>query len=245
MTWSILARDPQTGFLGLAVASRFFAVGAIVPWSDGGAGAVMTQALPNPDWGVRGLDLMRRGAAPEAVRDMLIAPDPGAGQRQLHLMDFEGNAAAHTGPHCIDWAGHCAGPGVSVAGNMLAGEKVVVATRDAWLAHERLPIVERLIAAMTAGEAAGGDKRGRQSVALRVQGPESFPRLDLRVDDHEDPIGELERLYAVGRERFIPFSAGMPRKGRPWGVLEREVFERTVERHAGAPLGDLDPELEP
>lgn len=245
MTWSILARDPATGFLGLAVASKFFAVGAVVPWSDGIAGAVMTQALPNPDWGPRGLDLLRRGAPPDAVRDMLTAPDPGAPQRQLHLMDREGNAAAHTGADCVDWAGHVAGAGVSVAGNMLAGPGVVAATRDAWLDRADLPIVERLIAAMTAGEAAGGDKRGRQSIALRVQGPESFPRLDLRVDDHPDPIAELERLYAVGRERFIPFSAGMPRRARPWGELDRDVIERTVARHAGAPLRDLDPETGP
>ena len=242
MTWSILARDPETGFLGLAVASKFFAVGAVCPWSDGRAGAAMTQALPNPDWGWRALELLGRGFAPEAVRDMVMAPDPGAPQRQFHCMDREGRSAAWTGPDCVDWAGHVAGPGVSVAGNMLAGAAVVEATRDAWLSAEGVPVVERLIGAMKAGEAAGGDKRGRQSIALRVQGPEGFARLDLRVDDHADPIAELERLYQVGRERFVPFSAGMPRLARPWGVLDRDRIERTIERHAGAPLTDLEPE---
>lgn len=240
MTWSILARDPGTGFHAMAVASKFFAVGAVVPWSDGGAGAVMTQALPNPEYGRRGLQMLAQGHAPDTIRDALTAPDPHADQRQLHLMDRDGEIAAWTGENCVDWCGHVSGPGVSVAGNMLAGEAVVRDTRDAWLAAADTPVVERLIAAMKAGEAAGGDKRGRQSIALRIQGPECYPRLDLRVDDHEDPIAELERLYAVARDRFIPFSAGMPRRRRPWGVGDREEIERIIDRDAGRPFRDID-----
>jgi uncharacterized Ntn-hydrolase superfamily protein len=123
---------------------------------------------------------------------------------------------------------------------MLAGEAVVRDTRDAWLDGGDLPIVERLIAAMKAGEAAGGDKRGRQSIALRIQGPECYPRLDMRVDDHADPIAELERIYAAAQERFIPFSAGMPRRDRPWGVGDRTEIERIIERDAGKPFRDID-----
>ncbi|MGM0585572.1 MAG: DUF1028 domain-containing protein [Pseudomonadota bacterium] len=240
MTWSILAKDSDTGFIGMAVASKFFAVGAVVPWSDGRVGGVMTQALPNPEYGPRGLEMLRQGHRAEAVRDALTAPDPNRDQRQLHLMEWSGETAAWTGENCVDWCGHVAGPGVSVAGNMLAGEQVVRETRDAWLGGGGTPIVERLIAAMKAGEAAGGDKRGRQSIGLRVQGPECYPRLDMRVDDHEDPIAELERIYAVARERYIPFSAGMPRRDRPWGVGDRDAIERVIAREAGRPFRDID-----
>lgn len=240
MTWSILAKDPDTGFIGMAVASKFFAVGAVVPWSDGRAGGVMTQALPNPEYGPRGLEMLRQGHRADTVRDALTAPDPHSDQRQLHLMEWDGETAAWTGGNCVDWCGHVSGPGVSVAGNMLAGEQVVRETRDAWLGHPELPVVERLIAAMKAGEAAGGDKRGRQSIALRVQGPECYARLDMRVDDHEDPIAELERIYAVARDRYIPFSAGMPRRDRPWGVGDRAEIDRVIEREAGKPFRDID-----
>jgi len=239
MTWSILARDPATGFIGMAVASRFFAVGAVVPHSDGSAGAVMSQALPNPELGVRGLQLLRQRHTPETVRDILVAQDPGIDQRQLHVMDFDGASAAYTGPRCVDWCGSVAAPGVSVAGNMLAGEAVVRATRDAFVAGRELAIVERLLAAMRAGEEAGGDKRGKQGAALRIQGPECFARLDLRVDDHADPLAELERLYGVARQRFIAFSAGMPRRERPYGILDRAVIERIIAREAGKPFADI------
>ena len=236
MTWSILARDPESGLFGLAVASKFFAVGALCPWSGGPHGAAMSQALPNPELGHRALGLLAEGHRAPDVVAMLAGMDRGIDQRQLHVVDAGGRSAAYTGARCIDWCGHLAEPGVSVAGNMLAGPRVVAETLAAWTANDGMPIVERLIAAMQAGEDAGGDKRGRQSIALRVQGPEVFPRLDLRVDDHEDPIPELRRLYEAAKERFIPFSAGLPRAGRPYGILDRAVTERIVERDAGKPL---------
>jgi uncharacterized Ntn-hydrolase superfamily protein len=237
MTWSILARDPETGLYGLAVASRFFAVGAVVPWSGGPHGAVMSQALPNPELGLRGLMLLAHGHGADTVVEMLVAMDRGIEQRQLHVIDATGATAAYTGPHCVEWCGHLAEVGVSVAGNMLAGPRVVEKTLAAYKANLGLPIVERLIAAMRAGEAAGGDKRGRQAAALRIQGPECFARLDLRVDDHPDPLAELERLYTVARERFVPFtSAAFPRRNRPYGVLDRALIERVVARNAGKPL---------
>lgn len=236
MTWSILARDPETGLYGMAVASRFFAVGALVPWSGGPHGAAMSQALPNPELGQRALQILAQGHAAANTVAMLTAMDPGIDQRQIHVIDASGGTAAFTGPRCVDWCGHLSARGVSVAGNMLAGPQVVQATLDAYSANGTLPIVERLIAAMKAGEAAGGDKRGRQSAALRIQGPECFVRLDLRADDHADPLAEIERLYTVARERFIPFSAGLPCRERPFGLTDRALIERIIERNAGKPL---------
>lgn len=236
MTYSLLAHDAQTGLFGLAVASRFFAVGAICPWSGGPHGAAMSQALPNPELGHRALGLLAEGHAAPDVIAMLQGMDRGIDQRQFHCIDARGGAAAHTGANCVDWCGHKSAPGVSVAGNMLAGPAVVADTLACWQDRTDLPIVERLIAAMQAGEDAGGDKRGKQSIALRIQGPEVYPRLDLRVDDHADPIPELRRLYAVGQERFIPFSAGMPRAERPYGILDRAVLDAIIERDAGKPL---------
>ena len=242
MTYSLLARDPESGLFGLAVASKFFAVGAICPWSGGPHGVAMSQALPNPELGHRALGLMAEGHTAADTIAMLSGMDQGLSQRQFHVLDASGRAAAHTGDTCIDWCGHVSAKNVSVAGNMLAGEAVVKDTMTAWQDRSDLPIVERLIAAMQAGEDAGGDKRGKQSIALRIQGPEVFPRLDLRVDDHADPIPELRRLYAVGQERFIPFSTGMPRTGRPYGILDRTVIEKIIERDAGTPL-IANPEL--
>ena len=242
MTYSLLARDAESGLFGLAVASKFFAVGALCPWSGGPHGVAMSQALPNPELGHRALGLMAEGhTAPDTIA-MLQGMDQGLSQRQFHALDAAGNGAAHTGDECIDWAGHKSAPGVSVAGNMLAGPAVVSDTLIAWQDRTDLPIVERLIAAMQAGEDAGGDKRGRQSIALRIQGPEVYARLDLRVDDHPDPIRELERLYDVAKSRFIPFSTGMPRTGRPYGILDRAVLDKIIERHAGQPL-TADPEI--
>jgi uncharacterized Ntn-hydrolase superfamily protein len=236
MTWSIIALDPETGFHGIAIATRFFAVGAVCPYTAAGAGAISTQALVNPTLGPRGLALLRDGVPAPTVLDMLVRPDEGRAQRQVHLLDRDGRNAAHTGDHCIDWAGHVVADGVSVAGNMLAGEGVVAETLATYQASAALPFVERLLTAMNAGEAAGGDKRGKQSAALMIQGPEPYRRLDLRVDDHPDPLAELRRLYGVARERFVPYSYAFPTAERPWGILDRDVIERLVERHAGEPL---------
>jgi uncharacterized Ntn-hydrolase superfamily protein len=236
MTYSIVAQDEASGLFGLAVASKFFAVGAICPWSGGPHGAAMSQALPNPELGARALGLLGEGHRAPDIVEMLRGMDQGIDQRQFHLIDAHGGAAAHTGANCVDWCGHASALGVSVAGNMLAGPAVVGDTLQSWRDRTDLPIVERLIAAMQAGEEAGGDKRGRQSIALRIQGPEVFPRLDLRVDDHADPITELRRLYEVAKERFIPFSYGMPRAGRPYGVTDRATTEAIIERDAGKPL---------
>lgn len=237
MTWSIIAREPATGWFGIGIATRFFAVGALCPLAEAGLGAVCSQALPNPALRQRALALLREGIAAPAAVPMVIAMDEGRDHRQLHLVDRQGRTAAFTGASCVDWCGHRAADGVSVAGNMLAGPAVIERTLEAYLAGVALPLVERLLAALDAGEAAGGDKRGRQSAALLIQGHEPYPRLDLRVDDHPAPLEELRRLYAVARQRFIPFSRALPTSGRPSGLTDRDALEPFIERAAGRPLG--------
>jgi uncharacterized Ntn-hydrolase superfamily protein len=233
MTWSIVARD-ATGALGVIVASRFFAVGALCPFAHSGVGALCTQALVNPLYGARGLASLAQGNAPADVVRSLTFADAGREHRQLHLIDAEGNIAAHTGIECIDWCGQVTGDGFSVAGNMLAGPQVIEDTAQFYDAGRELPFAERLIAAMEAGEAAGGDKRGKQAVALIICTTEAYPALDLRVDDHPDPLGELNRLYVKSLERFQPFVACLPSRTRPAGITDRATIEVEIQRFQAA-----------
>jgi uncharacterized Ntn-hydrolase superfamily protein len=228
MTWSILARDPATSELGVAVATRFFAVGAICPRVEGEVGAVATQALVNPLLAPRGLDLLRAGEAPEAALAALLAADAGRDHRQLHLLSADGRIAQHTGAACVEWCGAVQGPDVSVAGNMLAGPQVVAATRAAFLASAGQPLALRLLTALEAGEAAGGDRRGRQSAALQVASRDPYPDLDIRTDDHPDPLAELRRLHAVAQQHYVHFRRFLPGRDHP-GVFDRVVLERLVE----------------
>ncbi len=233
MTWSIVARDADGAF-GVAVASRFFAVGALCSHVRSGVGALSTQALVNPGYGPAGLDLLEQGVAAADAVARLVAGDEGRAHRQLHLIDRAGQSAGHTGALCIDWCGHCAHQGFSVAGNMLAGPAVLDETARAYQAHASAPFAERLLAAMAAGEAAGGDKRGKQAAALLIHTTETYPFLDLRVDDHPDPLAELKRLYEVSLERYQPFLACLPSAARPAGVTDRAAIEAEVERFQAA-----------
>jgi uncharacterized Ntn-hydrolase superfamily protein len=229
MTWSMIARDKATGQFGIAVATRFFAVGAHVPHIAAGIGAIATQALVNPYYGIDGLKLLREGRSPHDVLKTVTAADAGRETRQLHLMDAGGRIASHTGSECIDWCGHIEGNGFSIAGNMLAGARVLDETAKAYVANEKLPFAQRLIAAMRAGEAAGGDKRGKQSAALLIYGDEEWSALDLRVDDHIDPLAELERLEQVSRERWVHFRKYLPTRNNPAGITDRETIEAGIE----------------
>jgi uncharacterized Ntn-hydrolase superfamily protein len=233
MTWSIIARDNTTGQFGVAVATRFFAVGALVPHVRSRVGAIATQALVNGFYGTDGLRLLEGGASAREVVAKVVAADAGRDQRQVHAIDAQGRTAAHTGKSCIDWCGHLAGENVSVAGNMLAGESVIADTAAAYAENSALPFPRRLIAAMRAGEAAGGDKRGKQSAALVICGDEEWPDLNLRVDDHADPLAELERLERVSRERFVHFMAMWPSRRDRVGITDRDVIERKI-AEAGA-----------
>jgi uncharacterized Ntn-hydrolase superfamily protein len=229
MTWSIIARDPSTGHIGIAVATRFFAVGARVPYIAAGIGGIATQALVNPYYGIDGVKLLREGRSPREVIDTLTAADDGRENRQLHVMDARGRIAAHTGRECIDWCGHIQGEGFSLAGNMLACAAVLDDTAHAYLANTALPFAQRLIAAMKAGEAAGGDMRGKQSAALLIHGEEEWSDLDLRVDDHADPLAELERLEQVSRERWVHFRQFMPTRRNPAGITDRAIIDARIE----------------
>ncbi|MEO3427464.1 DUF1028 domain-containing protein [Pelagibius sp. CAU 1746] len=228
MTYSIVARDAGTGAYGVAVASRFFAVGALVPHLRGGAGAIATQALINPIYGARGIDLLARGQSAEETLQAITGEDAGRQQRQVHLIDAQGRGAAFTGDRCVDWAGHLMAEGVSVAGNMLAGPEVVEATLRAYTKNAALPFVERLLTAMEAGEAAGGDRRGKQSAALKIVRGEAYPWIDIRADDHADPLPELRRLYAVAQERFLLFAELLPTADNLSGVRDRSEVDRRI-----------------
>ena len=228
MTWSIIARDSATGQFGIAVATKFFAVGARVPHIAAGIGAVATQALVNPYYGIDGVTLLRAGNSPQDIVAALLAADDGRESRQLHIMDAKGRIAAHTGKQCVDWCGHRAGEAFSIAGNMLAGARVLEDSAKAYVANRDLPFAQRLIMAMRAGEAAGGDKRGKQSAALLIHDTEEWSALDLRVDDHDDPLAELERLEHVSRERWTHFRRFLPTRQNPAGITDRATIEAGI-----------------
>jgi uncharacterized Ntn-hydrolase superfamily protein len=229
MTWSILMRDPATGEVGVAVASRFLAVGALCPRIEGGIGVAASQALVNPYLAGDALARLRSGEAPEAALAALVTADAGRATRQLHVLAADGRAAAHTGADCVGWCGHLAGPDVSTAGNMLAGPAVLEATLAAALSSAGLPLAERLLLAMEAGEAAGGDERGRQSAAMQVASADPVPDLDLRVDDHPDPLAELRRLHGVWRGYLRHFRRFLPGRDHP-GVFDRTVIQAAIAR---------------
>jgi uncharacterized Ntn-hydrolase superfamily protein len=228
MTWSIVARDAATGSFGVAITTCFFAVGALCPYVASDIGAVATQALVNPLLGSRGLDLLALDVAADAALPLLLAADEGRDHRQLHLVDRWGRTAAFTGEACIGWCGHEGADGVSVAGNMLAGPAVVAATLAAYR-RAAGPFAARLLDALDAGQREGGDKRGRQSAALLVGAGEDYPELDLRVDDHADPLVELRRLYDVSR-RYAPYRRFLPTRANPSGITDRARLEAELAR---------------
>jgi uncharacterized Ntn-hydrolase superfamily protein len=234
MTWSLIAKDNATGQIGIAVATKFFAVGARVPHIAPTIGAIATQALVNPYYGIDGVRLLRQGRAPREIVETLIAADAGYASRQLHIMDAKGRIAAFTGQDCVDWCGHLEGDGFSLAGNMLAGKRVLDDTAKTYLANAGMPFARRMIAAMRAGEEAGGDKRGKQSAALLIYGEEEWSDLDLRVDDHVDPLTELERLEAVSRERWVHFRKYLPSRKNPAGITDRAVIDAGIAAAAGS-----------
>lgn len=229
MTWSIVAKDSATSALGVAVTTKFFGVGGICPFVESGVGAVATQAFINPTIGPRGLRLMREGSPVANIIDILLAQDEGREHRQVHMIDAEGRNAARTGSACIDWCGHELGDGFSVAGNMLAGSAVVEDTFRTYDNGLKKPFAERMLDALDAGQAAGGDKRGRQSAAMRIFTTEEYPWLDLRVDDHPDPLIELRRLYELSQREFAVFQRFLPTAANPSGETDRKKLEAAYE----------------
>jgi uncharacterized Ntn-hydrolase superfamily protein len=204
-TFSMVARDPVTGDLGVVVQSKFLAVGSVVPWAQAGVGAVATQSFANTTYGPEGLRLMAAGWTAQEALSHLLAIDHDVAQRQVLLIDASGRAAAHTGEKCFDWAGHIVGDGYACAGNILVGEDTVRAIATTFEAATHQPFPERMVTALAAGQAAGGDRRGQQSAALLVvrtgggYGGRDDRYIDLRVDDHTEPIVELRRILDLHR----------------------------------------------
>jgi uncharacterized Ntn-hydrolase superfamily protein len=207
VTYSIVARDPETGDLGVAVQSKFLAVGAVVPWVRAGLGAIATQSYANVTYGPDGLAALAQGATAQQALDRLLAADPLARERQAGVVDAHGGSATHTGRSCFAWAGGHTGPNFAAQGNILTGPGVVDGLVETFVAGGR-PFPELLVACLAAADAAGGDRRGRQSAALYVArdgagyGGGNDRWIDLRVDDHVDPIGELARVLDLQRLYF-------------------------------------------
>jgi uncharacterized Ntn-hydrolase superfamily protein len=221
-TFSIVASDPATGDLGIAVESKFLAVGAVVPWARAGVGAVATQSWANTSYGPRGLDLLAAGKSAQEALDTLLAEDERTDQRQVGILDAQGRSATFTGPNCNAWAGGIAGRNFAAQGNILVGEATVAALAETFQ-RETGPLWRRLVQALAAGQQAGGDSRGQQSAALLVvragggYGGFNDRMIDLRVDDHPHPIDELVRLldqYELyflkpGADDLFPIDSGL------------------------------------
>jgi uncharacterized Ntn-hydrolase superfamily protein len=228
MTFSLVARDGKQW--GVAVQSKFLAVGSVVPWAEPGVGALATQAYANPRYGPDGLALLREGLGAAEVVERLVAADDGRAERQLGIVDADGRAASWTGQECMDWAGHRTGEGYAAQGNILVGPDTVDALAETFEAGAGRPLAERLLDCLAAAQATGGDRRGQQSASLLVvernggYGHMSDVLVDLRVDDHATPIGELRRLYGLHDRLFgrTPRDAWLPIEG----ALAAEVSDR-------------------
>ncbi len=224
-TFSIVGHCPRRGMLGVAVSTAVPAVGALCPHVKAGVGAVSTQSWVNPYLAIEALQLMERGApGPEALEQVLAADD-GADLRQIGVVDAQGLSASWSGDGCTSWYGHITEENFAVQGNMLVGEATLTAMAEAFRDSAPLELTERLLLALEAGNAAGGDKRGKQSAALQVHHTEDYPWLDLRVDEHAQPVAELRRVYTIAKLQLLPFVAGMPKRGQPAGGLSESVTE--------------------
>jgi uncharacterized Ntn-hydrolase superfamily protein len=232
-TYSIAACDLGASQWGVAVQSKFLAVGSVVPWAEPHVGAVATQAYANPRYGPAGLALLRDAIPAKEVVHLLVDADDGRDERQVGVVDRLGGSASYTGSACLDWAGHRTGAGYAAQGNILAGAETVDALADTFEATPSKPLAERLIDCLTAAQAAGGDRRGQQSASLLiVERDRGYARMsdvviDLRVDDHPQPIDELRRLYALHHQLFgvTPREDWLPLAGE----LRTEVDARLAE----------------
>lgn len=226
-TFSIVGFDPETGELGVAVASKFLSVGSIVPWAKAGVGAVATQSWANPFYGIRGLELLEEGKSAEQTMQILIDEDENKEVRQAGFVDAKGNSATFSGTECYSWAGGIAGPNFACQGNILTGENVVQAMADTFN-NSAGDLANRLIAALKAGESAGGDSRGKQSAALLIvkenggYGGVTDRYIDLRVDDHHEPVDELIRILKLHELYFKK-----PEKGDILPVTDQLKLEVT------------------
>jgi uncharacterized Ntn-hydrolase superfamily protein len=224
-TFSIVARCDRTGMLGMAVATAVPAAASLCSFVQKDAGAIATQSWVNPYLGIDGLRLLAAGASAQRVLDEIVGADPGRDDRQVGIVDASGAASAFTGKACVDWAGHVVGSGFAVQGNMLTGAATVAAMAEVADRERGTDLPERLMRVLEAGQAAGGDKRGRQSAALRVFHLEEFPYCDVRVDEHDHPVGELRRVLEVVKRQLLPFVRAMPTRDEPRRAVPDEVLQ--------------------
>ncbi len=235
MTFSIVASRPQAGMLGVATSSRSLAAGAAVPFVEASVGAIASQSAGNPYLGIDGLRLLEQGVPPEEVLSQLLRQDPGKEIRQVLIVDSEGDAAAFTGSQCISWAGHRLGDGYVVGGNILASEDVIEGMARAFENSGDKKLPERLMLALEAGQAAGGDRRGKQSAGLLLMDKTENPYFDLRVDDHEEPVQELRRIFEMKKGAREAHGGSRPTREAPLlpGALERFLkIKASIEQEA-------------
>lgn len=236
-TFSIVAHCPRTGMLGVAVSTAVPAVGAICPYLKAGVGAVSTQSWVNPYLAIEALRLMEIGkSAPEAL-DAVLAGDDARDVRQIGVVDAQGRSGAWSGAGCTKWFGHVVGQGFAAQGNMLTGGACIEAMAGAFRDSEALDLAERMMRALESGQAVGGDKRGKQSAALKVCHTEDYAWLDLRVDEHPQPVAELRRILTIARMQLLPFIEGMPKRGAPSGPLPDGVTAMLLKPPSQRPGG--------
>jgi uncharacterized Ntn-hydrolase superfamily protein len=227
-TFSIVGRCERTGQLGVAVSTADVAAGRLVTWARAGVGAVATQSWPSLYLAIDALRLMEAGvSAPDAL-ERVLADDPGREVRQLGMVDAQGASASFSGSDCTAWYGEVIGPDFAAQGNMLVRGDTVLAMADSFRATLALDLAERLLTALEAGQARGGDKRGRQCSALLVVDREEYPLWDLRVDEHPQPVAELRRVYEIARLQLQPFVEGLPTRANPLGNLTDEFVQMNM-----------------
>jgi uncharacterized Ntn-hydrolase superfamily protein len=209
-TFSITARCHRSGDLGIAIATKFISVGMLCSFVKNNVGAIASQAYVNPYLGIWGLEHLAKGHSAQETLEFLKSKDDGIDYRQLGIVDNKGRSAAFTGSNSDTWHGHLTGPNYALAGNRLVSAETLDAMRDSFESDDSLPLSQRLLLALIAGEAAGGDKLGHQSAALKVYGAADFPLVDLRVDEHDDPVAELRRIYGIAEEILIPLMDSLP-----------------------------------
>jgi uncharacterized Ntn-hydrolase superfamily protein len=222
-TFSIAARCPRTGMLGIGVSTAVPAVGGLCSFIAPHVGAVATQSWVNPYLGIDGLTLLKSGMPAKAALDRLMADDLGREVRQVGIVDAQGGVATFTGKECTSWCGHKVGEGFTVQGNMLVSGETVAAMATAARDTMALSLPERLMRVLEAGQEAGGDKRGKQSAYIKVHDTEEYPYLDIGVDDHPAPVSELRRVYEVARAQCLPFVTGLSTRRNSVGHLPEAV----------------------
>lgn len=222
-TFSITAKCKKTGHFGVAVSTKVPAVGALCPYVEAGVGAIASQAYVNPYIGKNGLKYLAKGLTAQDVKERVLTEDVQPEIRQFAIVDRNGQTAAYTGENCVQWHGHIVGDHFVAAGNMLVGEATIQAMAESFAMMSDNDLSERLLKSLEAGQTAGGDKRGKQSAALKVVSTESYPFVDLRVDEHETPVDELRRIYEVAKKELFPFVNSLPTKKNPSGHMPKQV----------------------